>query len=106
MALIEPVASQPTLLTKLQAIWDFTTVRLWALAGSLALIGFGIPTIQATFPDWHVLDWVPLWFLHICQACAGASFLGILPARVTIQPNLPAKQAARSASVPTPNQGG
>lgn len=105
MALIEPVASQPTLLTKLQAIWDFTTVKLVVLATGLGAIGLGIPSYNAIFPGSDALTWVPPWFLHTCQGCAFLVTLGIIPARVTPQPNLPAKQAARAASAPT-TQGG
>ena len=96
--LIQPVAIQPTLWGKLATLWDFAVVKLWAVTGVLATIGLGIPAIQETFPSWHFLEWMPVWFIHLCQFCALLSFLGIAPTRVVAQPNLPAKAAVRAAA--------
>ncbi len=94
--MIQPVAEAPTFIAKLQTLWDFTVVKLAALAAILGALGLGIPTIQQTIaPDF--LTWVPAWFIHACQLCGILVTLGIIPARGIAQPNLPAKQAARIA---------
>jgi hypothetical protein len=109
MALIQPVAEQPTFIGKLQALWDFTTVKLAILAALLGAIGLGIPAVRNVMDDQTFMNWLPVWFLHVCQFAGLLVTLGIVPARGTVQPNLPAKQAAR-ANVPvdpqTPPSGG
>lgn len=96
MALIEPVAMQPTFIGKLQAMWDFTTVKLVVIAGILGAIGISVPAGQRLFGA-DFMSWMPLWLVHLCQTCGLLITIGILPARVTVQPNLPAKQAQRAA---------
>lgn len=97
MAMISSVADQPTFIGKLQALWDFTTVKLAVIAGILGAVGLGIPAGQALFGA-DFLTWVPNWFVHTCQGCGFLVTLGIIPARGTVQPNLAAKQAARTNS--------
>jgi hypothetical protein len=97
MALIPPVAEQPTFIGKLQALWDFTSVKLAVLAGLLGAIGLGIPAGQQIFGA-DFMSWVPAWFVHTCQVCGLLVTLGIVPARGTSQPDLPAKQAQRAAA--------
>lgn len=108
MALIPPVAEQPTWVGKLQALWDFTTVKLAIIAGTLGAIGLAAPVGQAICgPDF--LGWVPLWFQHTCQGCALLVTIGIVPARGTVQPGLAQKQAERSntpVNPQTPPSGG
>lgn len=102
MALIEPVAAQPTFIGKLQALWDFSTVKLAVLAGVLGAIGLGVPAGQQLFGA-DFMSWVPPIALHICQVCGLLVTLGIIPARGTVQTNLPAKQAARAAATNASN---
>lgn len=96
MALIPPVAEQPSVIGKLQALWDFTTVKLAVLAALLGAIGLGIPAARVGLDDPTFMNWLPMWFLHACQLCGLLVTLGIVPARGTVQPSLPAKQAARA----------
>lgn len=97
--LIPPMAEQPTLVGKLQTLWDFIVVKLAVIAAILGAVGLGIPVIQGTIaPDF--LTWVPVGFVHLCQFCGILVTLGIIPARGIAQPNLPAKQAARVANQP------
>ena len=102
MALIQPVAEQPTTLGKIQALWDFTTVKLAVLAALLGAIGLGIPAVRSMMNDQTFMDWLPVWFVHACQFAGLLVTLGIVPARGTVQSNLPVKQAQRAAANSAP----
>jgi hypothetical protein len=95
--LIPPVAAQPTVLGKIQALWDFTVVKLAVVAATLGAIGLGVPALRVAISDPTFMDWLPLWFLHACQLCGLLVTLGIIPARGIAQPSLPVKQAIRAA---------